>query len=178
MCTNNSSTALDSLTPDLSPATKNGYSGHFSPLGKVYVGDQGRSIKHIIEDINKSTFEHYGELVVLDLSHELDRNTPKWKGFSDDVWLKLYAFWGRRLIIFGLRVGGFAGRFDDGAVIKVHTDGSKSVVLYRVPQWAPLPPPPPHPPSLNKILGVSHAHRFPHTGTYPDTQDPAFPASD
>jgi hypothetical protein len=55
---------------------------------------QGRRIKHIIEDINKFTSEHAGELIILDLSHDLDRSTPKWKGFDNEVWLKLYQFFG------------------------------------------------------------------------------------
>jgi hypothetical protein len=77
---------------DIRPVHRYGewYTGHFSTV-KVLgaVGGMGRMIPDIIADINKFTTQNPGELIILDLSHEMDCASSWIDHLSPELWQKL-----------------------------------------------------------------------------------------
>jgi len=78
---------------DLRPVISNGQfvSGHYSELEGVWLGGNGRSIADIINDINKFTAQ-YHELVIINLSHTLNTDSPDsdYTDLTQAEWNKLF----------------------------------------------------------------------------------------
>ncbi|KAH6674529.1 hypothetical protein B0J14DRAFT_590175 [Halenospora varia] len=115
------------------------YTGHFSPsVGKNQIGATGRTIEHIINDINRFTSEHPGELIILDLTH--DQNIDKWWApLEPQEWQALYA---ELYKIKDLWIPTSDNLPDDLTTVPISTfisPGSKSAVVIRIPGGAPLP---------------------------------------
>lgn len=120
---------------DIRPVIRKGkwYTNHLTGS----VGAFGRTIADIIKDVNRFTNENPGELIVLDLTHEMDR--MKWKPrLTPDQWQKLYDLLYNGLdYIWAIKPTGLP---DDLSSVPIETFvqlGSKSAVLIRVPDHAP-----------------------------------------
>ncbi|TGO48479.1 hypothetical protein BCON_0239g00150 [Botryotinia convoluta] len=111
------------------------YHGTFAS-GKMW-GATGQSIESVIEDVNRFTKAHPGELIVLDISHDAS-NAWKWRKFNAIDWMKFYE------LLSGIRNAWQEPRrlgwdlsllpFDTFV-----TKGGNSTVLVRVPCDAPVP---------------------------------------
>ncbi|KAG0652410.1 hypothetical protein D0Z07_1003 [Hyphodiscus hymeniophilus] len=124
---------------DIRPTYYNGrfYEGHFTRFGSGMVGGTGRKISDTVKDINLFTNQYPGELVILDISHEMDAtknfrglSVKKWGKFFEEM-SKLQALW-----IASSDIG------DDLSLLPISTfiaPGSQSAVLVRLPDGAPLP---------------------------------------
>ena len=114
------------------------YAGHFSRFASGMVGGTGRKISDIVKDINAFTDQYPGELIILDISHQMDAikhfrdlSPEKWAKFFDEM-NKIQALW----------VPQSANLPDDLSLVPLSTfirPGSKSAVLIRLPDGAPLP---------------------------------------
>ncbi|KAK0116871.1 hypothetical protein ONS96_012718 [Cadophora gregata f. sp. sojae] len=125
---------------DIRPALRKGkwYTNHLSMVpGLGYQGAFGRTMVDIIKDINRFTIENPGELIILELSHEMDRF--KWKPrLTDEQWQMLYVFLYNG--IDDIWMMNPASLPNDLSTVPIETfiqPGSKSVVLVRVPDHAP-----------------------------------------
>ncbi|PVH84474.1 hypothetical protein DL98DRAFT_77398 [Cadophora sp. DSE1049] len=126
---------------DIRPVLRKGkwYTNHLSAVpGLGYQGAFGRTILDIIKDISRFTAENPGELIILELSHEMDRY--KWKPrLTIGQWQKLYD-----LLYSGIDdiwMADLASLPDDLSTVPIETfiqPGSKSAVLIRVPDHAPV----------------------------------------
>jgi hypothetical protein len=124
------------------------YAGHFARFGNGMVGGTGRKISNIVKDINAFTNQYPGELIILDISHQMDasknfRNLSpkKWEKFFQEM-SKIEALW-----VPSSDVG------DDLSSLplsKFITPGSKAAVLVRLPDSAPLPGSSANPRSITK----------------------------
>ncbi|KAH6722288.1 PLC-like phosphodiesterase [Leptodontidium sp. MPI-SDFR-AT-0119] len=120
---------------DIRPVIRKGkwYTNHLTGS----VGAFGRTIADIIKDVNHFTNENPGELIVLDLTHEMDR--MKWKPrLTPEQWQKLYDLLYNGLDdIWAINPTGLP---DDLSTVPIETfvqEGSKSAVFIRVPDHAP-----------------------------------------
>lgn len=126
---------------DIRPAHYKGhwYTGHFSKgVGKYYLGATGRTIEHIVDDINRFTSEHPGELIVIDLSHDQDIDNW-WSAFSELLW---QMFFRELLKINDLWIPSNGNLPDDLSTLPLNsfiTPGSNSAVLVVIPDGGPLP---------------------------------------
>ncbi|KAF4625880.1 hypothetical protein G7Y89_g12282 [Cudoniella acicularis] len=126
---------------DIRPVSYKGfwYTGHFSGSpNSSHVGGTGRTIEHIISDINRFTSEHPGELIILDLSH--DSNIDKWWApLTPEEWQVLYAELAQ---INDLWIPSSDKLPKDLSTVPLSTfitPGSKSAVVVIIPNGAPLP---------------------------------------
>jgi hypothetical protein len=123
---------------DIRPVLRKGkwYTSHLTVINKSSAfGALTRSLDDVIRDINSFTARFPGELIILDISHDLSRRN--WAPLSDIEWMILYQqlsaiehLWEalvatRNLVTFPL-----------SAFIQ---PGSRSAVVIRVPQYAPFP---------------------------------------
>ncbi|KAL2073240.1 hypothetical protein VTL71DRAFT_10564 [Oculimacula yallundae] len=120
---------------DVRPVLRKGkwYTNHMT--GRV--GTFGRTMNDIVKDVNRFTRECPGELVVLDLSHEMDRlrwrprlTAEKWQILYDLLYNGLQDIW----------MMDQSGLPEDLSEVPIQTfikPGSKSAVLVRVPDHAP-----------------------------------------
>jgi hypothetical protein len=164
---------------DIRPFKRNGswFTGHFSQtLGNIYAGGTGRSIDNIIRDINTFTSQNPGELIVLELTHELifDKSQPlgsQWAGaFKDSDWLALYDKLAGINDLWTISDDTFEGLPSDLTAVLISTfiqPGSKSAVLIRIPDSAPLATGP-------QAHAFIHESRLAWTGAYSNTNDPTF----
>ena len=78
---------------DIRPVIDNAkyHTGHYGKPGWTtgWQGADGGSIDDVIKDINKFTKDHK-ELIILDLSHDLNYDPSPARGFSQSEWDKLY----------------------------------------------------------------------------------------
>jgi hypothetical protein len=124
---------------DIRPVLHQGqfYAGHFSKLMGRAVGGTGSSIPDIVHDINGFNNASPGELIILDLSHDMnmDRTLAR---FTEQEWQDLYhildgiadlwapqAHWPRDLTTIPLS--------------EFITRGSRSATIIRLPSHAPSP---------------------------------------
>jgi hypothetical protein len=133
---------------DIRPAHYKGYfyTGHFSGNDHTWFGGTGRTIEHIVEDVNRFTAEHPGELIFLDLSHDQDIDNW-WLYFSDILWQRFFRELSK---INDLWVPSNDNLPEDLSTVPITTfitPGSKSAVVVIVPDGAPLPA---DTPALNK----------------------------
>ena len=126
---------------DIRPVLRKGkwYTNHLSAVsGLGYQGAFGRTISNIIRDINRFTAENPGELIILDISHEMNR--LKWKPrLTNEQWQQLYDLLYRG--IDDLWMADLARLPDDLSTVPIETfiqPGSRSAVLIRVPDHAPV----------------------------------------
>lgn len=115
------------------------YTGHFSPsVGKNHVGATGRTIEHIINDINRFTSEHPGELIILDLTH--DQNIDKWWApLEPREWQALYAELYKIKDLWHSSPDSLPQDLTTVPINAFISPGSKSAVVIRIPSNAPLP---------------------------------------
>lgn len=161
---------------DIRPFLRDGewYTGHFSrSLGQAHVGGAGRSLDDIVNDINKFNSENPGELIILELSHELKfwpLKVPRWyPNLSDEDWKSLYD-----------KLSGIKDLWipandtitpeQDLTTLPLSTfiqPGSKSAVILRIPYSSP-------------DIGYPAVREFrlPVTGSWSDAKDPVFLAQD
>lgn len=140
------------------------YCGHFSRFGAGMVGGTGRKIWDVVNDINAFTNQYPGELIILDISHQMDAtknfrdlSAGKWKALFEEL-NRIQALW----IPSSLDIG------DDLSSLPLSTfitPGSKSAVLVRLPNNAPLPESDINPRSIDKraVLATKSIARADHT---------------
>jgi len=140
---------------DIRPAHYKGhwYTGHFShSVGDNFVGGLGRTIEHIVDDINLFCHEHPGELIVLDLTHDYD--VDNWIApLNDELWQKLFRVLSR---ITDLWIPPKDNLPDDLSTVPISTfitPGSRSAVIVVLPDHVNLPQDPPK----NRKRGSAYA---------------------
>ncbi|PMD27267.1 PLC-like phosphodiesterase [Hyaloscypha hepaticicola] len=155
------------------------YTGHFSNFITA-LGATGRGLIDIVADINKFTSQHPGELIVLDLTHEMDGAGVHWKWeLTVEQWQYLYEVLGHIKDLWSVT----SNIPQDYTSVPLSTfihPGSKSAVLIRLPGYAPLPRA-----SMmcefHDGCGYSafiHDTHFPLVGAYSDTDDKEFLVTD
>ncbi|KAM3074706.1 Glucan endo-1,3-alpha-glucosidase agn1 [Clarireedia jacksonii] len=105
-------------------------------LGTMW-GATGQSIPSIVNDINRFTKEHPGELIILDITHDAN-SANTYRPFDDDDWYSFYQVLG---LIEDLWVEKDGLQYDlsmEPLTVFI-TPGSKSAVLIRLPCGAPPP---------------------------------------
>jgi hypothetical protein len=160
---------------DIRPVhTKNGwYTGHFSeaPILQV-VGAMGRGIRDIVADINKFNAENPGELIILDMTHEMDwteHGKNIWK-ITSEQWQYLYEVLGDISNLW--TVSNIPQDYTSVPISTFIQPGSKSAVLIRVPGYAPSPV---QIVSQKRKLPSSafvHEGLIPYDGSYSNTDQP------
>ncbi len=171
---------------DIRPVHRYGewYTGHFTTVAVLgTIGGMGRMIKDIVADINKFTSQNPGELIILDLSHEMDCTSSWIDHLSPKLWQLLYELLGG---INDLWVTNDSNIPQDYSSILISTfiqPGSKSAVLIRIPDSAPLPAQSTTEQgnSSNTTLPLSAfipSSRLPFSGSFSDTNDPTYLATD
>ena len=132
------------------------YTGHFSQFGSGMVGGTGRKISDIVSDINSFTAQYPGELILLDINHQMNADN-KFRDFGLIVWTKLYEELNK---IQALWFPSALNLPDDLSSVPLSTfiaPGSKSTVLIRLPNSAPLPEPSIRPGSLARRNVATYA---------------------
>ncbi|CAG8952237.1 hypothetical protein HYFRA_00000977 [Hymenoscyphus fraxineus] len=117
----------------------NWYSGHFSQLSTDdWVGATGRTLDHIIDDINRFTSEHPGEIIILDITHDasIDR---WWARLNEDEWQNLYAKLSAINDLWVPENGNLPYDISTSPISSFIKPGSKSAVIIRIPASAPAP---------------------------------------
>jgi len=149
------------------------HTGHFSKTKQgAVVGGAGQSLKEIVDSVNDFTQNYPGELIILDLSHELDsgKSVQHWDwNFTPDRWQDLYEI-----------MGGIKDLWDTNSTILDYSSvplstfiqpGSNSTVLIRVPNHAPIPE---GQTTIHDKLPISafvSSSDLYFTGSYSDTED-------
>jgi len=113
-------------------------SGHFTKTATGAMGATGRSIDNIVKDINKFNQEFPGELILLDINHDMN-GKDKYTPFGDGTWQELYRVLNQ---IEDLWVAPPTELLSDLTAVPLSTfitPGSKSAVLLRLPDEAPVP---------------------------------------
>jgi hypothetical protein len=114
------------------------YCGHFSQLGSLMVGGTGRKIENIVKDINSFNSQHPGELIIIDISHQMNTD-KKFRDLTPALWENLF----HELVkIEALWFPPTSDLPDDLSTLPLSSfiaPGSKSSVLVRLPNGAPLP---------------------------------------
>ena len=114
------------------------YTGHFTKLRSGAVGSTGRKISDIVKDINTFTSQYPGELIILDISHQMNAK-KSFRDFGPELWTNLYEELAQ---IQALWAPSNSNRPEDLSSLPLSTfitPGSKSAVLVRLPDGAPLP---------------------------------------
>lgn len=133
---------------DIRPVIRKGefYVGHFSRVARPLwvlvgpdVGGTGSLIQDIVHDINRFNDDFPGELVILDISHDMDIDNG-FRHFNMDEWYELYSILDG---IVDLWIPQTSGPLDLSTVplstfIK---PGSRSATIIRLPFYAPVPSP-------------------------------------
>jgi hypothetical protein len=162
---------------DIRPVHRQGdwYTGHFSTVPVLgTVGGMGRMIPDIIADINKFTSQNPGELIILDLSHEMDCASSWIDHLSPEQWQKLYRTLEGIHDLWAIDPNNLPQDYSCVPVSTFIQPGSKSAVLIRIPDYAPLP-------ANTTILPLSafvQSSHFPFDGSFSDTNDAAYLATD
>jgi hypothetical protein len=161
---------------DIRPVHRYGewYTGHFSTV-KVFgaVGGMGRMIPDIIADINKFTTQNPGELIILDLSHEMDCASSWIDHLSPEKWQQLYQTLGGIHDLWAVDPSSLPNDYSSVPVSTFIQPGSESAVLIRIPDNALLP--------TNKTLPLSAFVQFSHLpfdGSFSDTNNATYLTTD
>ncbi|TVY75692.1 PI-PLC X-box domain-containing protein [Lachnellula suecica] len=126
---------------DLRPAHRKGhwYAGHFShTVGKWFGGATGRNIENVVRDINRFTSESPGELIFLDLSHDMDIDRW-WAPLRPIMWQKLYRQLAKINDLWVEHPDDLPEDLSSVPLSTFVTPGSKSAVIVILPPGAPLP---------------------------------------
>lgn len=148
------------------------YVGHFSEA-KVFkvVGATGISFEKMIAAINRFTAENPGELIILDLTHELDGD-EHWKwGFTTEQWQALYEVLGDIKDLWEPDDDSIPQDFTSVPLRTFIQPGSNSAVLIRIPGHAPFPLGGEQNENLPLSAFVPDYH-FPFEGSYSNTDNP------
>ncbi|CZR59557.1 uncharacterized protein PAC_09451 [Phialocephala subalpina] len=155
---------------DLRPTVVKGnwYANHMSDAGILgWVGARGTSFTDIVNDINRFISETPGELIILQISHELDGDAgAKWiPGLPEARWQILYTLLEQ---LNDLWTPADSNLPDDLETLKISQfiqPGSNSTILVRIPDHAPLP--------NSSHPAFIHESRLPVTGDWISTADPS-----
>lgn len=154
---------------DLRPAHAHGkwLTNHASQSsGGEYIGSTGANFVDIVNDINRFTEETPGELIVLEIGHELDGHSHKLKdGLSDDRWEEFYKLLEGIDHLWRPKDKHLPEDLTTVPISHFIKRGGKSAVIIRVPNHAPLPDSG-HP-------AFVYEHRLPWTGDWVQTSNPA-----
>jgi len=124
---------------DIRPALRNGkwYTSHLAVINRLTAfGALTRTLEDVIRDINEFMVKYPGELIILDISHDVSRR--EWSRLSDEEWTVFYK---QLLAINNLWEAPNLLR-EDIATVPLSLfirPGSESAVVIRVPRYAPLP---------------------------------------
>jgi hypothetical protein len=162
------------------------YTGHFSAVFGVQQwqgGALGQTIDNIVADIQRFSNEHPGELIILDLSHEMNAWRFSWAfTFEQSQWHELYKKLSRIGDLWSTRNLELPDDLTTVPLSEFIQQGtSKSVVLIRVPDYAPLAQTPDTPIDNTTIQSIDPlslsfqafvpSRRLPSEGSYSNTDD-------
>jgi hypothetical protein len=166
------------------------YTGHFTPVFGIQQwqgGAFGQTIDSIIADIQRFNDETPGELIILDLTHELNARRWSWDfTLEDDQWQELYKKLSGISDLWSTRNLGLPGDLTIAPLSEFIQEGTtKSAVLVRIPDHAPLA----HPSIENATIQLDSpspatfqaflpSRRLPSKGSYADTDDASCLISD
>jgi hypothetical protein len=141
---------------DIRPAYRLGtfYSGHFSKLAGRYIGGTGTSIHDIVHDINDFNIDFPGELIILDVSHDMNIDSD-FRHLTPPEWQELYQALDGLADLWTPRSSNLPHDLSTVPLSTFITPGSKSSIIIRLPAYAPA------------VTGVSRHHAF-----LPDTRLP------
>lgn len=124
---------------DIRPALRKGtwYTAHLTIANQhTAFGSFTRTIKNIVADINQFNAEHRGELIVVDISHDVNRQG--WKRLTSKQWQDLYMLLSEIQNLW-LEPEGTPEDITSIPLSAFIQPGSTSAVVLRVPHYAPLP---------------------------------------
>lgn len=133
---------------DIRPVIRKGkfYAGHFSGVNRNLwklvgpnVGGTGSLIEDIVHDINRFNNDFSGELLILDISHDMDIDHD-FRHFTENEWHELYGILDGIVDLWIPQTS--APR--DLSTVPLSTfiaPGSRSATIIRLPYHAPLPSP-------------------------------------
>lgn len=145
---------------------------HVSRFGtedRRFAGSAGRSLEDVIDDINRFTAQNPGELIFVDLSHEI-KSSQEFAGIRDldeHEWTDLYNKLSRIEHLWNPSDDLFNNLPHDLSTVPVLTfiqPGLVSAVIVRVPGRAPQ----------TSLKAVIHNGRIPYGGRWSDTMDAGF----
>ncbi|KAF8855094.1 PLC-like phosphodiesterase [Acephala macrosclerotiorum] len=154
---------------DLRPTVVKGtwYTNHMSNAGILgWVGARGTSFDDIVNDINLFTAEAPGELIILQITHELDGDAgAEWvPGLPEERWQNLYKLLEEIRDLWIPSDTNLPDDLETLPISKFIQPGSKSAVIVRLPDHAPLP-------SSHSPAFIPE-HRLPVTGDWIQTSSP------
>lgn len=125
---------------DIRPVSFRGkfWAGHFQKLKIGAVGCSGRSINKTVTDINRFTDIHPGELIIIDISHDMNSNN-KYTPFTNNEWQNLYHIFNQINDLWIPISDDIPYDLSTLPLSSFITPGSRSSVLIRLPNGAPLP---------------------------------------
>ncbi|TAQ91414.1 hypothetical protein B7494_g258 [Chlorociboria aeruginascens] len=125
---------------DIRPVHSNGYfyTGHFSRVMGSEMGCMGQTVRTIVRHVNEFTSRHPGELIILEISHDMDKN-KHFKPMTPVIWQKLYRVLGGINDLWVPTSGDLPDDLTKVPLSRFITPGSKSAVIIRIPNGAPRP---------------------------------------
>lgn len=159
---------------DIRPVLRKGtfYTGHFSKVMGKHVGGTGSTIVEIVNDINTFNRAFPGELIILDISHDMSMDRD-FKRFDEKEWQELYRLLDS-IVDLWAPAASWERDLSNVPLSTFITPGSKSAVVVRLPYIAPLPVS-----QEAEDTGVSHVAAFipdtwlPVVNVYSNTNKPS-----
>ena len=179
---------------DIRPVIRYGewYTNHLSDAfgnAQVQVGGFGRTIKNIVADINQFNSEHPGELMIFDLSHEMNCAPNSWiKSLTDTQWQELYNLLGGINDLWSSTNTHLSEDLTTIPISEFIKPDSRAAVLIRIPDYAPLPnftisnrdisPELIIPTTHASLQAFVQEHRLPRDGSYSATDSATYLITD
>jgi hypothetical protein len=125
---------------DMRPVSfrRNFWTGHFQKGTIGAVGCSGRSLNKIVADINRFTDLYPGELIIIDISHDMNSNNM-YKPFTINKWQNLYKVLNQINDLWIPTSDDIPVDLSTLPLSSFITPGSRSSVLIRLPNRAPPP---------------------------------------
>lgn len=125
---------------DIRPVRYEGsfWTGHFSQGPFRPIGSYGRSLNKIVADINSFNEKYPGELIILNISHEMNRDRG-YLPFNNDDWQALYQILNQIKDLWTSSSTDFPYDLSTVPLSSFITPDSSSSVLIRFPDGFPLP---------------------------------------
>jgi hypothetical protein len=126
---------------DLRPVLRQGvfWAGHFTKTNTYpgALGGLGGTFEDMVNDINSFNKYYPGELIILEISHDMSRN-HYWEPFSDQEWQSFYEIMSK---LEHLHEPGpmFPDNLSEATISDFIETGGPSRVLIRLPRGAPRP---------------------------------------
>jgi hypothetical protein len=112
--------------------------GHFSKLIGKHAGGTGTSILDIVHDINRFTSDFPGELIILDVTHDMNID-QNFRRFTPELWQELYVLLNGIADLWIPPSGDLPYDLSTAPLSTFITPGSKSSIIVRLPAYAPVP---------------------------------------